>query len=117
MKTQFGEKKLIACLELHTYSSLDAEFLPAFTNSLNAADQAFIFYDPVALKIKKRPLLEKETIEMAFKHPNVIVFENPTELHQSLLEYNYEDAVLLMMSSGNYGGLNWDNLISRVGSF
>ena len=117
VKTQFGEKKLIACLELHTYSSLDAEFLPAFTNSLNAADQAFIFYDPVALKIKKRPLLEKETIEMAFKQPNVIVFENPTELHQSLLEYNYEDAVLLMMSSGNYGGLNWDNLISRVGSF
>ncbi len=54
---------------------------------------------------------------MAFQHPNVIVFENPTELHQSLLEYNYEDSVLLMMSSGNYGGLNWDNLISRVGSF
>ena len=107
---QFSSFNTLGCLELHTYSSLDPEFLPQYKNSLEKLDEAIIFYDPEALKIKGRTLIEVADIEAAFDHPNLRVFTQPEALHQHLFNRTYKNTVLLMMSSGNYGGLNWATL-------
>ena len=111
---QFSGFTTLACLELHTYSSLDPAFLPQYKNCLNGLDEAFVFYDPEALKIKGREPIAVAEIEAAFDHPNLKVFTQPGQLHQALFERNYRQSVLLMMSSGNYGGLDWTALAQFI---
>ena len=117
VKDQFPQKKLVACLELHTYSSLSPDYLPTYHETLAAADQVFVFYDPKTLEIKKRPPIEPQMIEKAFEHPNLKVFVQPESLHKELLQTDYKDSVLLMMSSGNYGGIDWDVLAEHINAF
>ncbi|MEK9603140.1 MAG: Mur ligase family protein [Flavobacteriaceae bacterium] len=111
---QFTKSKLIACLELHTYSSLDPSFLMNYQNSLDEADQAIVFFDPEALKIKKRPPISPKEITAAFGRQDLKVFTQPKTLKNFLLEQDYDQSVLLMMSSGNYGGLDWKELRSKI---
>ncbi len=113
---QFQGFQSIGCLELHTYSSLDPVFLPHYQHSLNALEEAIVFYDPDALKIKGRPPIAISDIEQAFDHPNLRVFTSPQDLHQYLLNKDYQRTVLLMMSSGNYGNLAWEQLSSLIAS-
>ena len=110
---QFRGFSCIGCLELHTYSSLDPTFLPNYKNSLNDLEQAIVFYDPEALKIKGRPVIAPEEIKAAFGLAGLQVFTDPASLHRYLFDKNYDQSVLLMMSSGNYGGLNWELLSSK----
>ena len=110
VREQFIGFTTIGCLELHTYSSLDPTFLPNYKECLAGLDKAIVFYDPAALKIKGRSVIAVEEIKEAFGHPNLEVYTEPASLHQYLLNQNYDRSVLLMMSSGNYGGLNWDQL-------
>lgn len=107
---QFSQYRTIGCLELHTYSSLSPAFLPQYRHALAALDEAIVFYDPEALKIKGRPAIDARLIEEAFDHTNCKVFDDPKLLHRYLLSQNYNTSVLLMMSSGNYGDLNWEPL-------
>ncbi|PIE48426.1 MAG: peptidoglycan synthetase [Flavobacteriales bacterium] len=79
VKTQYADKTLIACLELHTYSSLTPEFLEHYRNTLEKADIAMVFYSPDAVKIQ-----------------------------------SFDQSVLLLMSSGNYGGLRMETLIEQI---
>ena len=111
---QFEGFTSIGCLELHTYSSLDPEFLPNYKDSLTALDEAIVFYDPEALKIKGQPAIATEEIKAAFGLAELQVFTNSASLHRYLLEKNYDRSVLLMMSSGNYGGLDWALLSSAI---
>ncbi|PZD76993.1 UDP-N-acetylmuramate--L-alanine ligase [Mesonia sp. K7] len=113
VKEQFSDRKLLACLELHTYSSLNTEFLKEYKNALDAADEAVVFYSPEAVKIKKLENLEKEDIEKAFDYKGLQVFTNPKEFEAFLKKQNYQNSTLLLMSSGNYGGLDID-CISEV---
>ena len=113
VKTQFSKKQLIVCLELHTYSSLDPEFINHYAASLDAADEAIVFYDPEALRIKNRVALPPETIERAFKHDSLRVFTSASKLQASLVERVFSDEVLVMMSSGNFGGIDWEVLQKR----
>ncbi len=110
---QFRGFSCIGCLELHTYSSLDPTFLPNYKNSLNDLEEAIVFYDPEALKIKGRPVIAPEEIKAAFGLAGLQVFTDPASLHRYLFDKNYDQSVLLMMSSGNYGGLNWELLSSK----
>ena len=110
---QFRGFSCIGCLELHTYSSLDPAFLPNYKNSLNDLEEAIVFYDPEALKIKGRPVIAPEEIKAAFGLAGLQVFTDPASLHRYLFDKNYDQSVLLMMSSGNYGGLNWELLSSK----
>lgn len=114
---QFEGFHSIGCLELHTYSSLDPVFLPNYKHSLNGLDEAVVFYDPEALKIKGRAPIAVEDITTAFDHPNLKVFTKPEALHQNLFQKDYTQTVLLMMSSGNYGNLDWDKLSELIASF
>ncbi len=114
VKEQFPDFKLVACLELHTYSSLDSSFIVHYRNSLKKVDLPIVFYDPEALKIKNRPPISPEEIIMAFDLPELKVFKEPQKLKDYLYELDYHLKVLLMMSSGNYGGLDWERLIAKL---
>ncbi|MEC8636524.1 MAG: Mur ligase family protein [Bacteroidota bacterium] len=114
VKEQFPYSKLIACLELHTYSSLDSSFIIHYRNSLEKADQPIVFYDPEALKIKNRTPISPKEIALAFDLNELLVFTEPQKLKNYLMELNYHKSVLLMMSSGNYGGISWEELKARL---
>ncbi len=117
VKEQFPDFRLVACLELHTYSSLDPSFLVHYQNSLEKADLPIVFYDPEALKIKNRTQIQSQEIIDALGHPELIVFTDPQLLKVFLMEQNYHNSVLLMMSSGNYGGLDWEELNVKIAHF
>jgi len=112
VKEQYPDRKLIACLELHTYSSLNPEFLKEYEGALDAADVAVVFYSPDAVKIKQLEEVTSEQIGKAFNREDLIIYTNPAAFKEYLfhLKYDTEGVALLLMSSGNYGGLNFDEV-------
>lgn len=110
VKNQYPDRKLIACLELHTYSSLNAEFLKEYQNALDAADVAVVFYSPDAVKIKQLEEVTYDQIAQSFQREDLIIYTNPADFKNFLFSQNFENSALLLMSSGNYGGLNFDEV-------
>lgn len=110
VKNQYPNRKLIACLELHTYSSLNAEFLKEYEGALDAADVAVVFYSPDAVKIKQLDEVSYEQIAKSFNRKDLIIYTNPAEFKDFLFGQNFDNSALLLMSSGNYGGLNFDEV-------
>ncbi|MEO5776276.1 MAG: Mur ligase family protein [Flavobacterium sp.] len=110
VKAQYPNRKLVACLELHTYSSLNAEFLKEYEGALDAADVAVVFYSPDAVKIKQLEEVSYDQIAQSFKRDDLIIYTNPTEFKDFLFNYDLNNSALLLMSSGNYGGLNFDEV-------
>lgn len=108
VKNQYPNRKLIACLELHTYSSLNAEFITQYNGALDAADEAVVFYSPKALEIKKMNPISEADIKNAFQKSDLKVFTNPSDFHNFIFEKEYNHTSLLLMSSGNYGGLDFE---------
>jgi len=100
----------VACLELHTYSSLNAEFLQQYKGALDAADIAVVFYSPNAVAIKKLKEVSHEQIKNAFNKNDLIIYNNPVLFQEYLFSMNFNDKTLLLMSSGDYGGLNFKDL-------
>ncbi|XCF06128.1 Mur ligase family protein [Tamlana crocina] len=107
VKEQYSNRTLVACLELHTYSSLNAEFLKEYKGALDAADVAVVFYSPHAVEIKKLEKVTQEQIADAFQRDDLIIYTNPDDFKNFLFEQNFENKSLLLMSSGNYGGLDF----------
>ncbi len=114
VKESFPEKKLVAVLELHTYSSLNKKFLPEYKQKLNDADEAIVFYSPKAVALKGLEAIPPELIQKEFNHHDLKVFTNPEELHKYLYNMPINNTALLLMSSGNYGGLDFHKLIEKV---
>lgn len=112
VKEQYPDRKLIACLELHTYSSLNAEFLKEYEGALDAADVAVVFYSPDAVKIKQLEEVTYDQIAKSFNREDLIIYTNPAAFKEYLfhLKFDTEKIALLLMSSGNYGGLNFDEV-------
>ncbi|MBK0370968.1 UDP-N-acetylmuramate--L-alanine ligase [Flavobacterium agrisoli] len=110
VKEQYPDRTLVACLELHTYSSLNAEFLKEYEGALDSADVAVVFYSPDAVKIKQLEEVTYDQIAKAFNRKDLIIYTNPAEFKEFLFSRNLENSALLLMSSGNYGGLNFDDL-------
>jgi UDP-N-acetylmuramate: L-alanyl-gamma-D-glutamyl-meso-diaminopimelate ligase len=110
VKNQYPDRKLVACLELHTYSSLNAEFLKEYEGALDSADVAVVFYSPDAVKIKQLEEVTYEQIAQAFKRKDLIIYTNPIEFKDFLFASNFDDSALLLMSSGNYGGLDFEEV-------
>lgn len=110
VKNQYQDKPLLACLELHTYSSLNAEFLKQYKGALDAADEAVVFYSPHAVEIKKLEEVTHEQIETAFQRKDLKIYTNPSEFKQYLFSQKFDNKALLLMSSGNYGGLDFDEV-------
>jgi len=116
VKEQYPDRTLIACLELHTYSSLNPEFLKEYEGALDAADVAVVFYSPDAVKIKQLDEITAEQIGKAFNREDLIIYTNPVAFKEYLfhLKYDTKGIALLLMSSGNYGGLNFDEIKTLI---
>jgi UDP-N-acetylmuramate: L-alanyl-gamma-D-glutamyl-meso-diaminopimelate ligase len=114
VKEQFPNRKLVACLELHTYSSLNAEFLQEYEGALEFADVAVVFYSPDAVKIKQLEEVTYEQIASAFNRKDLIIYTNPKDFKAYLFALDLENSALLLMSSGNYGGLNFDDVKALI---
>ena len=114
VKKQYAQRKVIACLELHTYSSLNAEFLSEYQGALDQADKAVVFYSPHAVKIKQLDEVTTAQIGAAFGREDLIIFTNPSEFKAFLFGQNLEQTAVVLMSSGNYGGLDFDEVKELV---
>ncbi|RNC83489.1 MAG: peptidoglycan synthetase [Winogradskyella sp.] len=114
VKSQYKDKELLACLELHTYSSLNAEFLKQYKGTLDAADKAVVFYSPHAVEIKKLDEITQEQIANAFERDDLIIYTNPADFKAFLFSQNFTNKALLLMSSGNYGGLDFDEVKTLI---
>ncbi|WP_298148286.1 Mur ligase family protein [Flavobacterium sp.] len=116
VKNQFQGVNFIACLELHTYSSLNPEFLVQYKAALELADTAVVFYDLEALKIKGMTKVSPDDIKEAFDRTDLIVFTTAEDFRNYVSELPLEsrNSVLLLMSSGNYGAIDFGKLKSRL---
>ncbi|GAB5565732.1 MAG: Mur ligase family protein [Winogradskyella sp.] len=114
VKNQYNDRTLVACLELHTYSSLNAEFLNEYKGALDAADVAVVFYSPHAVEIKKLDTISHEQIALAFERDDLIIYTNAEEFKNYLFSQDYNNKSLLLMSSGNYGGLDFDQFRALI---
>ncbi|WP_299778339.1 Mur ligase domain-containing protein [uncultured Formosa sp.] len=114
VKAQYENRTLVACLELHTYSSLNAEFLKEYKGALDAADVAVVFYSPHALEIKKLETVTEAQIASAFQRDDLIIYTNPDAFKDFIFSQNFENKSLLLMSSGNYGGLDFDEVKTLI---
>ncbi|MBP8822178.1 MAG: peptidoglycan synthetase [Flavobacteriales bacterium] len=112
VREQFPGRRLVACMELHTFSSLSENFLDQYAGSLDGADRAVVFYDPHAVQLKRLPPVLAERIHQAFGRDDLRVVTDPVKLMGAVRESAKEEAgaVLLMMSSGNFGGLDLEAL-------
>lgn len=106
VKEQYANRKLIAFLELHTYSSFNPEFLKEYKGALDSADEAVVFYIPESVAIKKLDPVSPQQIKDAFKRDDLQILTNAEEFKTLVHKQDYNNSVVLFMSSGNYGGLN-----------
>lgn len=110
VKEQYPDRTLLACLELHTYSSLNQDFLKEYKGTLDPADEALVFYSPHAVEIKRLQEIGKEEIEKAFERKDLLIYTEPASFKSFLFSQDLKDKVVLLMSSGNYGGLDFDEV-------
>ena len=106
VKQQFPDRQLITVLELHTFSSLNEDFMSEYKGALDKADKAAVFYSKHALELKRMPDLPKQTVKDGFSKEGLEVITDKDELFSWLQNQSYENANLVLMSSGNYDGID-----------
>lgn len=114
VKEQYPDKKIIACMELHTFSSLNAAFLPQYKNCMDAADIPVVFFNPEVVKHKKLPDITAEDVKKGFTNPFLSVFTDNQELLKFLRRQNYGNTVLLIMTSGNFSGIHLKEMAEEL---
>lgn len=114
LKNQFPERTLIACMELHTFSSLNQTFLQQYDGAMGMADIAYVYFSEEAIKHKKLAMLSSEDVKKAFNTPNVEVIMDNATLVSKLKAIDYHQKNLLLMSSGNFGGVNIEKLAKEL---
>ena len=110
LKNQFTDRKLIALLELHTFSSLNENFIGEYKNTLDNCDIKILFYDPKAVEKKGLNNISEKAIKSAFKDDSLFIFSDSDELKKFLFELDYKESNLLFMSSGNYASLDLNEI-------
>ena len=114
LKHQYPNRNLVACMELHTFSSLNLEFLKLYHLCMSSADEAYVYFNEETIKHKRLQHIEKQDVYDAFGSTNLKVFNSSIELEKELMSKNWLNANLLMMSSGNFDGLDFDELASKI---
>ena len=102
LKLRFPQRHLVACFELHTFSSLNKDFLPHYKDSMFAADTAYVYFSEHTLEMKRLPIITTEEVKAAFGHKNIKVFTDKDELLSELHTHQFDNKNLLMMSSGTF---------------
>ncbi|MBP6385194.1 MAG: peptidoglycan synthetase [Pseudarcicella sp.] len=113
-KSQFPNRKLVACFELHTFSSLNKVFLDEYAGKLDSADTAIVFFSPNTLKQKNMETILPSEIKNFFKNDNLLVFVDNSDLNTFLLSQDWTNQNLLLMSSGTFGGMNLKELAENM---
>jgi UDP-N-acetylmuramate: L-alanyl-gamma-D-glutamyl-meso-diaminopimelate ligase len=114
VKTQFPDRKLIACIELHTFSSLNKDFLAQYAHTMDEADVALVFIDKKTFEQKSMEAYPAEVVKAAFLKDDLTFFNDPKLLLAELQQLNLTNANLLMMSSGNFGGIDLVELKNKI---
>jgi len=114
LKRQFPERELIACMELHTFSSLNIEFLQQYQGAMGNADRALIYYDPKVIEHKELSPISKEEVADAFATSNVEVYTESNSIIDELRKLKWTGKNLLMMSSGNFNGVDFLKLAEEL---
>ncbi|MBI1288451.1 MAG: peptidoglycan synthetase [Flavobacteriales bacterium] len=114
VKKQFDDRQLVAVLELHTFSSLNLKFLEEYRKSMKLADAAIVYFNPKTLKHKKLPELTKKEVKKAFGKKDLIVITDSSELKEFLHKMSWKKKNLLLMSSGNFDGMDLQKLSKDV---
>ena len=113
MREQYPRRRLVACMELHTFSSLTQEFLKQYHDSMTEADLRFVYYSKHALQLKKLPDLDPSQVRDAFGD-GVQVFTDSAAMVAELKRMKWEESNLLMMSSGNFDGIDFNKLADEI---
>lgn len=114
VKSHFDESKLVACMELHTFSSLSKEFLAHYEGAMDAADRAYVYFNPHTLALKKLPEISTEQVKEAFGRDDLMVYNDSSLMLEDLLHQDWRNAKLLLMSSGNFDGLDPKEIAKKV---
>jgi UDP-N-acetylmuramate: L-alanyl-gamma-D-glutamyl-meso-diaminopimelate ligase len=114
VKAQYPDKKLYAILELHTYSSLNEAFMKEYKDVMEKADEALVFYSRHALELKRLPLLDPALVKNGFNQESLYVFNKRDDLETFLNAHTYNNSIVLLMSSGNYDGLDLDSFSKKA---
>ncbi|WP_443946504.1 UDP-N-acetylmuramate--L-alanine ligase [Pedobacter sp. AW1-32] len=114
VKAQFTARKLVACIELHTFSSLNKNFLNEYAGAMDKADVAIVFIDRKSFEQKRMEAFSEDDVQQAFANPNLKFFDDAAKLKAFLISMNYKNSNLLMMSSGNYAGFDLPELAASL---
>jgi UDP-N-acetylmuramate: L-alanyl-gamma-D-glutamyl-meso-diaminopimelate ligase len=109
-----ANREVVACYELHTFSSLNKNFLPQYKNALKDAKTAIVYINPEKVKAKNLPAITAEEVKKAFHNDSIVVFEDTQALESYLLQQSWKNKNLVMMSSGNFGGLDIKGLATKL---
>jgi len=114
VKEQYNNRTVLACLELHTYSSLNAEFLKEYKGALDNADKAVVFFSPHTVQIKQLEEVTEEQIKNAFEREDLEIYTNPNAFKDFLFSEDLNNSAVVLMSSGNYGGLDFEEVKNLI---
>jgi UDP-N-acetylmuramate: L-alanyl-gamma-D-glutamyl-meso-diaminopimelate ligase len=114
MKNQFTDRKLTAVMELHTFSSLTKEFLSQYKGCMDLADNAAIYFNSHALELKRLPNLDKNLIYSCFAKEGLQIFTTKEEVEEFVINNSQNQENILMMSSGNFGGIDLKALANKI---
>lgn len=114
VKAQFPKRRLVACVELHTFSSLNKNFLPHYAGALDKADVPVVFFSPKTVEHKRMEMLSEEDLKAAFKNPRLQVFTDSGKLLDFLSNQDWQQANLLLMSSGTFENLDLEALKKAI---
>lgn len=114
VKEQYPNRKLVACMELHTFSSLSKNFLEQYKGCMNKADKALVYYNHHAIELKRLDDLSVELVEKAFDKEGLKITTDSSEFVQFVKQNTEDNTNILIMSSGNFGGVNIKQLAEEV---
>ncbi|MCQ2348624.1 MAG: Mur ligase domain-containing protein [Paludibacteraceae bacterium] len=114
VRERYPDKQLVACMELHTFSSLMADFLPQYAGCMAEADKAFVYFNPKVIEHKRLTPITKDDVAHAFGTKNVEVFTDSPALQARLRELDYRNTALLMMSSGTFDGISINDFANEL---
>ncbi|MBA3664309.1 MAG: peptidoglycan synthetase [Bacteroidetes bacterium] len=116
VKGQFKDHKVIACMELHTFSSLNEEFLQQYNGAMDLADEAIVYFNPHTIAHKKLKEITQDQVYKAFNRKDLKVFTKSSEVTDYLKSLHWNNKVLLMMSSGNFDGVDFNAFAGELNS-
>ncbi|MEQ8358231.1 MAG: Mur ligase family protein [Cytophagales bacterium] len=114
VKTQYPDRELIACIELHTFSSLNKDFIEQYADTFVDADEAIIYYNPEVVKHKKLEMINENDLKTAFNQDDLTIFTESDKLIEYIKSKDLNNKNLLMMSSGNFDGVNLDKFAEKL---